>query len=100
MQECPVPEFNAGSFSRTHCVNAKLTGLAQILGQLQASDRNSHSKYWANLQNLGQPCEFLVCMASHAALRQSIEKPPQPSRRASTGGRVFGRDVSIYRCVH
>jgi hypothetical protein len=34
----------------------KLTGLAQILGKLQASNRVFHSNCWANLKILGQPC--------------------------------------------
>jgi hypothetical protein len=34
------------------------TGLAQILGQLQAVHRDFKSKHWAILQLLGQPCIF------------------------------------------
>jgi hypothetical protein len=32
--------------------------LAQNLGQLAAVNRDVHSKYWANLQLLGQRCNF------------------------------------------
>jgi hypothetical protein len=34
------------------------TGLAQDLGQLQASRRDSQSNFWASLRSLGQPCGF------------------------------------------
>ena len=36
------------------------TGLAQTLGQLQASNRYFHSNCWVNLKLLGQPCELEV----------------------------------------
>jgi hypothetical protein len=38
--------------------SVKVTGLAQKLGQLEAVSREFQSKYWANLQLLGQPCNF------------------------------------------
>jgi hypothetical protein len=38
--------------------SAKVTGLAQKPGQLEAADREFQSKYWASLQLLGQPCQF------------------------------------------
>jgi hypothetical protein len=38
--------------------SVKVTGLAQKLGQLEAVNRDFQSKYWANLQFLGQPCNF------------------------------------------
>jgi hypothetical protein len=38
--------------------SAKVTGLAQKPGQLEAADREFQSKYWASLQLLGQPCHF------------------------------------------
>ena len=37
--------------------NKNCTGLAQIVGQVQASDRDFQSKHWAKSRNLGQPCE-------------------------------------------
>ena len=38
--------------------SVKVTGLAQKLGQLEAINRDLQSKSWANLQVLGQPCNF------------------------------------------
>ena len=38
--------------------SVKVTGLAQKLGQLEAVSRDLQSKYWANLNILGQPCSF------------------------------------------
>jgi hypothetical protein len=49
--------------------NENCTGLAQIVGQVQASDRDFQSKFWANMQNLAQPCEFLVQRALRPAGR-------------------------------
>ena len=46
----------SGSFSRGPSV--KVTGRAQKLGQLEAVNRDFQSKSWANLQLLGQPCNF------------------------------------------
>jgi hypothetical protein len=44
--------------------HAKLTGLAQILGQLQAphsiTNRDFQSNCWTSWRFLGQPCEFQV----------------------------------------
>jgi hypothetical protein len=37
--------------------NRNRTGLVQIVGQVQASDRDSQSKCWAKSHNLGRPCE-------------------------------------------
>ena len=36
----------------------KVTGLAQNLGQPEAVNRDLQSKSWADLQLLGQPCNF------------------------------------------
>jgi hypothetical protein len=45
--------------------NSKVAGLAQKLGQLEAVNRDSQSKYWANLKLLGQPCNFYaICHVS------------------------------------
>ena len=41
-------------------LDVKFTGLAQILGQLSASNRDLQSNCWANLIILGQPCDFLL----------------------------------------
>ena len=43
---------------RTDPHRVKFTGLAQRLGQLEAVYRDLQSKYWANLKNLGQHCNF------------------------------------------
>jgi hypothetical protein len=45
---------------------AKVTGLAQKLGQLEAVHRDLQSKSWANLQLLGQPCNFHARRAARA----------------------------------
>jgi hypothetical protein len=39
-------------------LSVKDTGLAQKLGQLEAVNRDLQAKSWANLQLLGQPCNF------------------------------------------
>jgi hypothetical protein len=36
------------------------TRLAQNLGKLYGSNTDLHSKWWAGLEILGQPCEFQV----------------------------------------
>ena len=38
----------------------KCIGWAKILGQLDSSNREFQLKCWADLHNLGQPCEFHV----------------------------------------
>ena len=40
--------------------NENCTGLAQIVGQLQGSNRNFQSKCWAKSRNLGQFCTIFV----------------------------------------
>ena len=50
--------------------NEKLTGLAQILGQVQSSARDFQSKYWANVsQTPGQPAGVLTSTAGAAEHR-------------------------------
>ena len=39
-------------------LSVNVTGLAQKLGQLEAVNREVQSKYWSNLQLLGQPWNF------------------------------------------
>jgi hypothetical protein len=40
--------------------NENCTGLAQIVGQLQGSNRDFQSNFWAKSSNLGQPCTIFV----------------------------------------
>ena len=40
------------------CFSVKVTGLVQKLVQLEAVSRDLQSKSWANLNLLGQPCNF------------------------------------------
>ena len=47
--------------------SVKATGLAQKLGQLEAANRDFQSKLWANLQLLGQPCNFRAMHHHRAA---------------------------------
>jgi hypothetical protein len=42
-------------------------GLAQIVGQVQASDRDLQPKGWANLRNSGQPSENHLPLAAATA---------------------------------
>ena len=58
--------------------SVKVTGLAQKLGQLEAVTREFQSKYWANLQLLGQPCNFY-------APPQVAMCDPRKGRRTSRG---------------
>jgi hypothetical protein len=39
-------------------ISVNVTGLTQKLGQLEAANRDLQSKYGANLQRSGQPCNF------------------------------------------
>jgi hypothetical protein len=82
------------SASGPRAANATSVGLAQILGQLQASNKDLWSKCWANLHNLGQPCEFRVAgPAPHASTRSAgypTPRRPRPSQ-TSCALRVGGR---------
>jgi hypothetical protein len=53
--------------------SVKVTGLAQKLGQLEAVHRDFQSKHWANLNLLGQPCNFY---APGSAGRAGGRPPP------------------------
>ena len=64
-------------------------GLVQIAGQAQAPDRGSHSKHWAKLCNLGQPCE------THLPLVSSSLFPWLMSPAGSEGGPNSCRAVCV-----
>jgi hypothetical protein len=61
-QRCGINDIhslrNMNVRMRVRHMSVKVTGLAQKLGQLEAVHRDSHSKFWATLKLLGQPCNF------------------------------------------
>ena len=67
---------------RSYLYSVKVTGLAQKLGQLGAVHRDLQSKSWANLQLLGQACNFYAMGGprSASASRRSTARPTSPSR--------------------
>jgi hypothetical protein len=54
----------------------KVTGLAQKLGQLEAVNMDLQPKYWANLNLLGQPCNFYAMCARHVFRRSDASIIP------------------------
>jgi hypothetical protein len=66
--------------------SVKVTGLAQTLGKLEAVDRGFQSKYWANLNCLGQPCKF---RATDTGLGPS--RSTEPRRRDARSARPLRR---------
>ena len=65
MRDCITRSFPMGRAS------VKVTGLAKKLGQLGAVNRDLQSKYWANLNLLGQPCNFYADGARAPVIRCS-----------------------------
>ena len=55
--------------------SVKVTGLAQKLGQLEAVNRDLQPKSWANLQLLGQPCNFPASRARQVAEFRRVLRP-------------------------
>ena len=61
-------------------LRVKVTRLAQKLGQLEAVNRDLQSKSWANLQLLGQPCNFRALRARRKLLSPG-QDPGAPHRK-------------------
>jgi hypothetical protein len=75
-------------------IKVKFTGLAQTLGQLQASDGDSQSKFWANLKILGQPCESQVTVVPHRRLQiDSLHKEQREWGGAGQQRRPSSRQI-------
>jgi hypothetical protein len=74
----------------------KSTGLAQNLGQLEASSRDFHSNCWANLRILGQPCEFQV---GGTPTRRALDFEPSWAQLDFEPGRSPGVSLGLYPIV-
>ena len=71
--------------------SVKVTGLAQKLAQLEAVNRDLQSKSWANLNILGQPCNFYASRPVPRTPRGSGSRRRRTSRsRASSSATRAG----------
>ena len=75
--------------------SVKVTGLVQKLGQLEAGNRDLQSKSWANLNILGQPCNFYAWGQARSLLAgRSRVRVGQFSEMAE------GQDAGRYNGLH
>jgi hypothetical protein len=65
--------------------SAKVTGLAQKLGQLEVFNRDLQSKAWANLKLLGQPCNFRANFPTRHGTRVSSSTTSRSGTWSTTG---------------
>jgi hypothetical protein len=65
----------------------KFTGLTQSLGQLEESNADAQSNFWANLRMLGQPCfHFRFRRRGCQSGARPVREPPGAPRRADGRG--------------
>ena len=78
---CQAPHISESFQSHARPTNVKVTGLVQKLGQLEAVNREFHSKYGANLQLLGQPYNFHATAGEFAVQAKCGVQASEPDRR-------------------
>jgi hypothetical protein len=69
--------------------NLKFTALAQNLGRLYGSYRDFQSYFGVNLQILGPPCEFYLCLPGRQA------RAAAPGRAARSARRGLGEAEAV-----
>ena len=64
-------------------LNENCTGLAQIVGQLQGSNRDFQPNCWAKSRNFGQPC---TCFVLRSVSTRGVRLSASESRRSTPTG--------------